>query len=213
MTQAQDILRFWFETASPKQWFVKDDAFDAEVKSRFLAVVKAAMAGEFADWGEECEANLGLIILLDQMTRNIFRGKPSSFAGDEAALARSQAGVQRGDADLLMEKYKGQVLPTAGDKADGGENAEEGGEEFVPDAAEARVSFLLMPMMHSEDLAVQEASLPLFQRYCNAMTYDYAVRHRDIIARFGRFPHRNAILGRVSTAEEEKFLLEPGSSF
>ena len=227
MTQAQDILRFWFETASPKQWFVKDQAFDAELKSRFLPVVKQALDGKLAHWGETCESNLALIILCDQMPRNIFRGMPSSFVGDGLALARSQAGVKRGDADTLAAQYKGQTLPVVAKEASGGDttnpaNKDSGDgtdkgadddDNFVPDAAEARVSFLLMPMMHSEDLAIHDASLPLFQRYCNAMTYDYAVRHRDIIARFGRFPHRNAILGRRSTPEEIQFLTEPGSSF
>ena len=73
--------------------------------------------------------------------------------------------------------------------------------------------FMLMPMMHSEDLAIQEASLPLFQTHAGQLTYDYAVAHRNIIARFGRFPHRNAILGRPSTDEENLFLTQPGSSF
>jgi len=78
---------------------------------------------------------------------------------------------------------------------------------------EAHIRFLLMPMMHAEDLTVQDNSLPLFQSYCDDQTYDYAVRHRDIIARFGHFPHRNAILGRPSTDEEIAFLKEPNSSF
>ena len=72
---------------------------------------------------------------------------------------------------------------------------------------------MLMPMMHSEDLAIQEASLPLFKTHAGKLTYDYAVAHRDIIARFGRFPHRNPILGRPSTEEERLFLTQPGSSF
>jgi len=73
--------------------------------------------------------------------------------------------------------------------------------------------FMLMPMMHSEDIEIQEQSIPLFETHTNPMTHDYAIRHRDIVARFGRFPHRNAILGRPSSDEETEFLKEPGSSF
>ncbi len=79
--------------------------------------------------------------------------------------------------------------------------------------SDPQVKFLLMPMMHSEDLAIQDQSLPLFKAHCDERTHEYAVRHRDIIARFGRFPHRNALLGRSSTEEEAAFLLEPNSSF
>ena len=174
------ILHFWFEEIEPKQWFVKDDEFDARLKRDFTTEVSAAMDGNLNHWRETPRGNLALILLLDQMPRNIYRATPMSFGGDARALELSLAGHARGDAD--------------------------GFNQF-------EAQFLLMPMMHSEDLDVQEQSLPLFKKHCAEMTYDYAVRHRDIIARFGRFPHRNAILGRESSAEEIAFLQEPNSSF
>ena len=175
-----NVIRFWFEETEPKQWFLKDEAFDQLIKDRFEPLVTSALSGQLDQWSETPQGNLDLILLLDQMTRNIYRNHPMSFAGDDMALAFCLKGVQRDDMKVL------------------------------PDA---HIRFLLMPMMHAEDLAIQDNSLPLFQKYCDELTYDYAVRHRDIIARFGHFPHRNAILGRPSTEEEIAFLTEPNSSF
>jgi uncharacterized protein (DUF924 family) len=183
MRQADEIpnvIRFWFEEIEPKQWFIKDDDFDKLVKDRFENLVTRALSGQLDSWSESADGNLALILLLDQMTRNIYRNHPMSFAGDDMALAFCLKGVKRDDMDHLQ-----------GDQ----------------------IKFLLMPMMHAEDLNVQESSLPLFQKYCDDQTYDYAVRHRDIVARFGHFPHRNAILGRPSTEEELAFLEQPNSSF
>ena len=174
------ILHFWFEDIEPEQWFIKDNKFDARLKRDFGAQVSAAMNGTLNHWAETPKGNLALILLLDQMPRNIYRSTPMSFAGDARALELSLAGHARGDAENF-------------------------------DQFEAQ--FLLMPMMHSEDFAIQEQSLPLFKNLCTEMTYGYAVRHRDIIARFGRFPHRNVILERESSAEEIAFLQEPNSSF
>lgn len=178
------VLTFWLDETEPKQWFFKDLDFDETVKSKFESLVKRALASQLDSWSETADGNLALIILLDQMTRNIYRNTPMSFAGDDMALAFCLKGIARNDHEHL---------------ADGGDNN--------------KVRFLLMPMMHAESLDIQDKSLPLFQQYCDGNTYDYAVLHRDIIARFGHFPHRNAILGRPSSDEESAFLNEPNSSF
>lgn len=174
-----DILKFWFEDTTPQQKFKKDPDFDALIETRFGVAVHAAMSGGLADWEGSAEGRMALIILLDQFTRNIFRGQAKTFDGDPRALALSQNAA----ADLdQMENLDWRI-------------------------------FTLMPMMHSEDLSVQDASIPLFEKYGNAETLKYAHAHRDIVARFGRFPHRNVVLGRESTDEEIAFLQQPGSSF
>lgn len=178
--KAADILYFWFEECSPKNWFKKDSDFDAMLKDRFGVTVERGLAGQLDDWAATQDSCLALILLLDQMTRNIYRDTPRAFAGDEVALALSLKMVEMNWLDT--------------------ENG-------------AKRQFALMPMMHSEDITIQDASLPLFKTHTLEMVYDYAVRHRDIVARFGRFPHRNAILGRPSTDEEKEFLTQPGSSF
>lgn len=180
IAKPQDILAFWFEESSPKQWFTKDKAFDSAIKSRFADTVSAALAGQQDRWADDLDGCLALIILLDQFTRNIFRDTPRAFSGDEMALALSLRCAERGYLDHEMEDYR---------------------------------QFMLMPMMHSEDITIQDDSLPLFAAATGEMTYEYAVKHRDIVARFGRFPHRNAILGRPSSDEELAFLKQPGSSF
>ena len=176
----QDVLVFWFTETPPDLWFKKDPAFDSQIERRFAGTVKDALAGKFDSWANTCAGCLALILVLDQFTRNIFRGNARSFSGDDMALALSLRCVER---------------------------------DYIAHPDENWRRFMLMPMMHSEDLAIQEASLPLFQTHANKLTYEYAVAHHDIIARFGRFPHRNAILGRPSTDEEDLFLTQPGSSF
>ena len=173
------ILSFWFEEIKPEQWFKKDDAFDQLLTGRFGALIKKAMGGECDAWPSTPDGSLALILLLDQMMRNIYRGTPMAFAGDEKALATCLASIDRSD-------HQSFTLP--------------------------KLQFLLMPMMHSEDLAIQDRSLPLFKT-CGELTYEFAVKHRDIIARFGRFPHRNIILNRPSSDEEREFLTQPNSSF
>ena len=175
------VMQFWFQDCSPEQWFRKDDAFDDLLKTRFGDLVEKALAGQLDAWAETCDGLQALIILLDQMTRNIFRDTPKMYAGDDMALALSLTGVERGYLDTL-ESY-------------------------------AEKQFLLMPMMHAEDIDVQNKSLPLFQKYTQEMTYEYAIKHQVIVERFGHFPHRNAILGRPSTDEELEFLKTPDSSF
>jgi uncharacterized protein (DUF924 family) len=185
--RATDVLDFWFAgSAEPRaEWFRKDAAFDALIAGRFGALVERALSGGLASWAGEPAAALAQVIVLDQFTRNIFRDTPRAFAGDALALAAAQAMVARGD-DLALPPLH-------------------------------RV-FAYLPFEHAEDRAMQQESLRLFGALAAveaalASNEDYARRHAEIIERFGRFPHRNAQLGRASTAEEQQFLQQPGSGF
>jgi uncharacterized protein (DUF924 family) len=176
----QDVLGFWFATSSKAHWFERSDAFDVEVRSRLGPLHERAMAGEIDGWASNPKGLLALVILFDQVPRNIHRGTPLAFATDAKALALARLAVDRG-------------LDTG----------------FETDER----LFLYLPFEHSEQLADQERSVALFRALGDANYLDYAIRHRDVIARFGRFPHRNAVLGRASTAAERAFLEEPGSAF
>jgi uncharacterized protein (DUF924 family) len=191
--RAQSVLDFWFGAPGTPahgqnrpEWFRKNAAFDAEVATRFSALIDEALAGGLREWeAAGAPSALARILLLDQFTRNAFRGTARSFDGDALALQAAQAMVATG-LDLQLPPLQRW--------------------------------FVYLPYEHAEDLAVQEASLPLFAALGRAEaalagTMEYAQRHRDIVFRFGRFPHRNAILGRASSAEELAFLQEPGSSF
>jgi uncharacterized protein (DUF924 family) len=182
-----EVLRFWFGEPPGerrKPWFDKDAAFDAGIRQRFLPLYEALAAGERPEWLEDPARCLARIVVLDQFPRNMFRGSPRAFATDALALAAARHAVARGD-DRAMKPVE-------------------------------RL-FVYLPFEHSESLEDQERACELckpldaFPETFDA--YRYAVAHRDIIARFGRFPHRNAILGRESTPEEVEFLKQPGSSF
>lgn len=188
---ARAVLEFWFgplghpERGSPrKAWFEKNEAFDAEIRRRFASVVEEAANGHLDDLAASPDGALTLCILLDQFPRNLFRGQAQAFAYDPKARSVAVAAIERGF-DLLLAPVE-------------------------------RV-FLYLPFEHSEDLRDQQRAVALFQSQPRVpgrdVQLDYAVRHRDVIARFGRFPHRNAALGRPSTPEELAFLQEPGSSF
>jgi len=186
---AAEVLLFWFgppaERGKPhKRWFVKNDAFDREVRERFLPLYEAAAAGKLTHLKETAAGCLALIVLLDQFPRNMFRGTPRAFATDALALDAAR--------DALARGFDRAMLPV-------------------------ERLFVYLPFEHSETLADQEKSCELTQPLdAFAETnevYRYALLHRDIIQRFGRFPHRNAILGRSSTPEELEFLKGPGSSF
>ena len=180
-TTIAEIVAFWFAAGMEKRWFVRDPAFDAEVRTRLAEWYERAATGGLDDWRDTAAGSVALCVLLDQVPRNLFRGQDHAFATD--ALARTVAGhaVDRGH-----------------DRA-------------VPQAQRV---FLYLPYEHSESLADQDVSVRLFgQLDENTQWLDYAIRHRDVIARFGRFPHRNAALGRPNTAEETAFLATPGSSF
>jgi uncharacterized protein (DUF924 family) len=186
-----DVLGFWFGAPdSPefgrnrRQWFEKSDAFDGLCRERFLATLDLATAGRLDGWAERPLAALALVVMLDQFPRNIFRGTPRAFGTDPQALAVARGTVARG--------FDAAYLP-------------------------AQRWFAYLPFEHAEDLAAQAESLALFERLrgdpASASPIAYAMRHYAVIERFGRFPHRNAILGRDSTPEEAAFLATPGSSF
>ena len=190
---AQEVLDFWFlPEGSPgygqprAEWFRKDDAFDAAIGARFGATLDQALAGGLREWDTEgAQGTLARILVLDQFTRNARRGTPASFAGDALALAAAQELVARGADQALLPVQRW---------------------------------FAYMPFEHAEDARMQERSVALFGALAEGdASYDgvldYAHRHRGVIARFGRFPHRNAILGRASTPDEAAYLAQPGSGF
>jgi len=180
-TTAADVIAFWCE-AGYERWFVRDDAFDAQCRTRFLDAHLAASRRERDGWMDDAAGALALVLLLDQIPRNIFRGTPRAYATDAAA---------RVAADRAMAKGFDQMVPPAWRK------------------------FFYMPLHHSENAADQRRSIELMQAVPNdpARTENirYAGRYLEIIERFGRFPHRNAVLGRNSTPEELAFLEEPES--
>lgn len=176
----QSVLQFWFHEIAPAQWWKVDAAFDQLIKERFSELHGRATRAELFEWRNEPRGRLAEIIVLDQFSRNMYRGNGLAFAADTMALALAQEAVAS-KADLTLS----------------------------PDE---RV-FLYMPYMHSESKVVHEVAERLFKESGPKGNYDFELRHKAIIDRFGRYPHRNAILGRQSTAEELAFLAEPGSSF
>lgn len=203
--RASTILRFWFgdtvlaeggasEPDAAAKWFKKDAAFDEEIRTTFAQDIERARRGEYDAWPSEPVAEKGalaLVVLCDQLPRNVFRDDPRAFALDARALAVTRGGLAYGiDKHLsLLERY-----------------------------------VFAMPLMHAEDREVQQQSLRTFAELKQdavgtpieklaAAALDYAERHAKIVERFGRYPHRNDLLGRSSTGEELDFLKEPGSSF
>jgi len=199
-----EIIHFWFEGIGDgtiidnkitpfSKWFTKNPQFDHLIQKRFEVDLKNAAEGNYTAWEQSMRGRLALILLFDQFSRNMYRNTPSMFAYDDRALALSLKSIQeKKDKDLLLIQ---------------------------------RV-FLYMPLQHAEDLSVQKLSLRCFQRLLDdsrtvnptnaayfKYNYTYAQKYFEIIERFGRFPHRNAILNRSSTQEEMIFLKQPGSSF
>lgn len=190
-SRVNDILAFWFSHQddpdygkSRKVWFKKNHAFDEEVRSRFYSDYEGAASGELDSWQESPESCLALIILLDQFPRNMFRGEARSFATDAKALNAAQHAVTRGFDKQMLSVQRW---------------------------------FIYLPFEHSENFENQRQCVALFEQLSdnpdNASVIDYAIRHYEIIDKFGRFPHRNQILGRATTPEEAEFLKQPGSSF
>ena len=173
---AQAVVDFWL-AAGPEKWFKKDDAFDAQFKSRFEAAHEAAASGALDDWATDATGALALVVLLDQFPRNAYRDSPRTYATDAKALAIARAAV---DAGLDRKIDDPQVR-----------------------------AFFYLPFMHSESLADQDRSVALCEN-AGPENLRFARHHRDIVARFGRFPHRNALLGRKSTPKEQQFLAEGG---
>jgi uncharacterized protein (DUF924 family) len=179
-TGPEGVLEWWFAPETKPCWFGGGDAFDEAVRDRLGPLYARAARGDLDGWAAETRGLLALVILFDQVPRNIFRGTARAFVGDPKALALARLAVDRGlDEGMSMDERL----------------------------------FLYLPFEHAEDLADQQRSVALFRALGDAGYLDYAIRHEAVIERFGRFPHRNAILGRESTAEEVAFLEQPGSSF
>ena len=198
METAESLHAFWFggkadDAAADRQsklWWGKSSVVDAEVAARFEPLVQAARSGALSGWADTPQQALALILLTDQLPRNIYRGTAASFASDAAARSITVAGLER-EIDRQLKPIE-------------------------------RVFFYL-PLEHAESMADQDRAVSLYtrlfqeapaaqvERYRNFLTF--ALRHRRVIERFGRFPHRNAIIGRESTPGEVSFLQEPGSAF
>ena len=180
MQDYQAVLNFWFSEQTKPFWFVKNPAFDEQIRTQFGAVWYSAVAAECWTWRQTLDGRLAEIIVLDQFSRNMWRDDARAFAQDGMALVLAQEAYRQPDFEQLEgEKRK----------------------------------FILMPMMHSESVVIHAAAQPLFKRFTDELTVDFAQQHQRIIERFGRYPHRNAVLGRQSSAEERAFLQQEGSSF
>jgi uncharacterized protein (DUF924 family) len=185
--QLTERMRLWFGTGRTQE---QRDAWDEAIRTQFEPLVKRALAGELASWADSPKRRLSLILLLDQFPRHIYRGSPRSYAGDEQALALALTGMQSG-ADAALSP---------------------------PERL-----FFYMPLQHSEARDVQDESVAAYRRLLMespesmktqmASALDYAERHREVIERFGRFPHRNRVLGRPSTPEEIAYLRSGGEDF
>jgi uncharacterized protein (DUF924 family) len=195
-----DVIHFWIgdlsksgvdPLAKAAQWWKKDEAFDREIRERFGDPHERAVRGDLDRWKATPRGRLALVLLYDQLSRNMFRGTARAFAQDSLAQLLAKTAFEAGDDRVL---------------------------------ASVEVSFLLMPFMHAEDGALQQRAIDGFEKLRDSATdaplrknfessVGYGARHKAIIDRFGRFPHRNAILGRASTSEETEFLKQPGSSF
>ncbi|MDB6062519.1 MAG: hypothetical protein JWM78_2622 [Verrucomicrobiaceae bacterium] len=174
------VLQFWFEEIDPKQWWEKDESFDAAIAARFGELHARAARCELFEWRKTAQGRLAEVIVLDQFSRNIFRNLSLAFANDALALGLAQEAIANGADKELTVEYR---------------------------------NFLYMPFMHSESLKIHHIALQLFSRNGIQGSLDAEVAHKQIIERFGRFPHRNPILGRLSTAVEVEFLKQPGAVF
>ena len=168
-----DVVTFWFAELTPKDWFTKSDELDATIVYRFKDFHNEVAQNEVEKWLRSPQDALSAIIVLDQFSRNMFRGTKESFAYDEQALLIAQQAIAKG---------------------------------FDTELPEEQRVFMYMPYMHSEDPTVHETAVELFDRLESKENLQYEHLHKKIIDRFGRYPHRNEILGRESTPEELDFL-------
>lgn len=180
MIKPSTILNFWFKELKPQQWFIKDSKLDSEIKNRFGSIHESASKCELFSWRTDIKGRLAEIIILDQFSRNIYRGDPRSFAQDSLALALSQEALNDPEHKDLSKDEK---------------------------------LFLFLPFQHSESKLIHEKAVELFTEHELEDGLKYEILHKNIIDRFGRYPHRNEILGRESTKEEIEFLKTPNSSF
>jgi uncharacterized protein (DUF924 family) len=198
-TISEEILNFWFGdsldsldaiAARKVSWFVQSDAFDRTIATRFGSLPERALRGEFDGWSREPRPALALVLVLDQFPRNLYRGDPRSFESDSKACEIALLAIEAG---------------------------------FDQKLHPLEASFLYLPLEHSEDLLLQDRSVELFEQLVSRAPVDlramseeffaYAVRHREVIRQFARFPHRNAVLGRCSTREEVAYLESGGETF
>jgi uncharacterized protein (DUF924 family) len=178
--EPEDVLQFWFGETAPESWWASDPAFDERIRGRFGALHARAGRGELYAWRNTPDGRLAEVIVLDQFSRNLFRGSALAFAQDLAALALAQEAVAAG-AHLPLDPVR-------------------------------RV-FLLLPYMHSESPVIHVEAERLFREFAPAVNHDFELKHKAIVDRFGRYPHRNSALGRRSTPAEIEFLKQPGSAF
>ncbi|WP_404406466.1 DUF924 family protein [Pelagibacterium halotolerans] len=177
--QAKEVLEFWFERHGPDDWFGGDGDFDDACREALSGVHAKAVRAELWAWRETPEGRLAEIILLDQLSRQLYRGQPQAFSSDTMAVSLAQEIVYRGLDEGFTEHQK---------------------------------LFVYMPFQHAESLPIQEEAVRLFRSLGNDDLLQYALDHRDVIVRFGRFPKRNAALGRASTPEEEAYIAERSES-
>jgi len=175
-----EILNFWFDELSRKDWFRKDEALDSTIASRFGTIYHQLRSGVPPSWLDTPEGILAAILVLDQFPRNMFRSDARCFATDAEALALAKQAISEGMDVKLNPKQR---------------------------------AFVYMPFQHSEDPEDHVRAVRLFSMLGNPLNLDFALRHKAIVDRFGRFPHRNFLLGRASSQDEEAFLAKPGSSF
>jgi uncharacterized protein (DUF924 family) len=190
LNDAAAVLAFWFKgnpNRHRRRWFRTNPKFDALIRTRFAATWEAARASLLADWAETPAGALALVLVLDQFPRNMHRGTPLAFATDERAQVVARMAIARG---------------------------------FDAALAPVQRMFLYLPFQHSENLADQEESVRRFEAMAAVRGFakpggpiDYALRHRAIIRKFGRFPHRNAVLGRTDSPDETAYLAQPGAGF
>lgn len=176
----QKVLKFWFQDTPSEKWWASDPEFDKQIESRFLDFLHQAIRCELHEWRSEPQGRLAEIIVLDQFSRNVFRGTPQAFAQDSMALVLAQEAI-RLQAHASLNPIER--------------------------------SFLLLPFMHSESAKIHVLAEQLYKEFAPHENYEFELKHKAIVDRFGRYPHRNAILGRASTAEEIEFLKQPGSAF
>jgi uncharacterized protein (DUF924 family) len=179
-TWVTEVLRFWLEETLPQQRFQKDQEFDADLCARFRDTHAHVVSLALTDCLCDADTALAAVIVLDQFSRNMFRGTPAAFASDRRALGIAEAAIAKGF------------------------------DALVPETARL---FFYLPFEHAEDAAAQARAVVLVAALSDSELVKWARAHKAIIDRFGRFPHRNAALGRTSTAEELEFLRQPGSSF
>lgn len=180
MTQWRDIISFWFDELKPEQWFSQDHQLDEQIRKQFLPIHQQAVQGELEHWRSSPLGRLAEIIVIDQFSRNLFRGKAESFRYDPVALVLAQEGIRQKATENIERKKQ---------------------------------AFFYMPFMHSESLAIHREAIDFFSESGLEFYLEFERKHFQIIERFGRYPHRNEILGRESSPDELDFLKEPNSSF